>query len=311
MSSLFDSLLNNELPETSGNDFPIKLGSYKTIVVNDYNKYGVDLNKSIAKIANEDKLNDNQIQRIVEEVNNTIYLEKYAALRKSTERDVAFDLALLPDIKKIMNGEEKVEEITKKASTEDSGDPLNFLNYSSHSFSSIKPEKTYKEEEDMLREKVAHEVKKNREEYDKELDKLGEELNYVCNALIQYDILDKSAQSVFDKICKHSGMKKDSQLVIKKALENRIKIRKQADELHDSYDLSVDYFDNVEDKFSLGDRSLLKKKAEEIKPIRIKDDRTVGALSDLIKSVQNIELSKNKLKTLGQIKKEIDKNLNI
>lgn len=110
MSTLLDALSDGSYDmqnkrDLSG-DFSKKLLSYRDNVVSDYLKYKVNLSEAISKIARRDNLNDDQIQRIIEEVNNQIYLIEYDKLKSSTTRDVEFDIASMQGVKKHLNGED-------------------------------------------------------------------------------------------------------------------------------------------------------------------------------------------------------------
>ena len=82
--------------------------SWITSVIEDYTKRNINPNNSIIKIASDYKLNGDQIQRIIEEVNVGIYLQKYASTKGKALRSVEFPVAD-PDI--INNG------ISKTAAT--------------------------------------------------------------------------------------------------------------------------------------------------------------------------------------------------
>ena len=110
MATLLDALSDGSYDlqnkrDLSG-DFSKKLLEYRNVIVSEFLKYNIDLSKAIAKIAKRDSLNDDQIQRILEEVNNQVYLVKYDKLKGTPDREVEFDLASTDKIKKIMKGED-------------------------------------------------------------------------------------------------------------------------------------------------------------------------------------------------------------
>jgi predicted transcriptional regulator len=73
MSTLLDALksgdfgVGGKVASELDNSFANKVASYRDAIVNDYLRYNTDLNQSIAKIAQSDNLNDDQIQRVIEE----------------------------------------------------------------------------------------------------------------------------------------------------------------------------------------------------------------------------------------------------
>ena len=115
MATLLDALkdctydLQNKR-DTSG-DFAKKLLTYRDKIVSDYLKFGIGLNKAISGLVKRDNLNDDQIQRIVEEVNNQIYLIKYDKLKASNERDVEFDIASVKGVRDCIKGESNTNDI--------------------------------------------------------------------------------------------------------------------------------------------------------------------------------------------------------
>jgi len=70
-------------------------------------KYNISPNETISKIAEVNKLNGDQIQRLVEETNVEIYLNKYAATKGQKVRRVEFELA----------DAQKIAPVVKTAST--------------------------------------------------------------------------------------------------------------------------------------------------------------------------------------------------
>jgi hypothetical protein len=177
MSTLLDALKNGDfgiggkIASDFDDSFANKVPVYRDAVVNDYFRYNTDLNQSIAKIAVKDNLNDDQIQRIIEEVNNQVYLIKYNQMKSSPDREVEFNLASLPQIKDCFKSTDLIsnkaaeqnsngESIEKKAGWSDGGkeDKINFLNYNAYDTVSLSVEMCSKEQI----EKKANEKKMER-----------------------------------------------------------------------------------------------------------------------------------------------------
>ena len=79
-------------------NFLTRFKSWVNKVASDFRMYDINLNDNIVKIAKENNLNKDQIQRIVENVNVDVFLDKYAKTRGGKERRVEFELA---DVEKI------------------------------------------------------------------------------------------------------------------------------------------------------------------------------------------------------------------
>jgi hypothetical protein len=314
MSSLLSSLSNNEVIEKISNDtgdFAVKLMTYKDKVVNDFTRYNVDLNQSIAKIAQSDGLNDNQISRIIEEANNQVYLIKYAQMRNFPEREVIFDLAALPAVKSIVkNGIPKVAQvIEKRASWESQGsdDGLNFLNYTSHEMGSCAPEKKIN-----LKEKIAEKLAKEINQLDSDLStaiqKVADDIYTVAEALIKYDRGFKDSQSIFNKMCKEAQVTKGEQVLYKKALEQKIAQLKEVRVLPENYSLELSLSDmNEKDKFSLGKYSMIKTAlhADE-QPIITDNGKMIKSVSDIVNMAKNIKKNREVVLSLNDKKKKVE-----
>lgn len=66
---------------------------------------GAPLNEQIARIAHDNHLNNDQIQRLVQESNVNVYLSKYAATSGDRSRRVSFPIASLPGVQAVLAGE--------------------------------------------------------------------------------------------------------------------------------------------------------------------------------------------------------------
>lgn len=96
MADFRDALLNmteNALNDAVTSVFLNNKTAWVQEITDSYVKYGTKPNDTISKLAAEYKLNGDQVQRLVEEANVSIYLNKYAATKGQKVRRVEFDLA--------------------------------------------------------------------------------------------------------------------------------------------------------------------------------------------------------------------------
>ena len=119
MKTLLDAL-NDGLdigfkPQAQSNKFVSSLPGYIKTAVDNYVRYGKDLNDTIRSIAEKNKLNDDQIQRVVEGANNQVYLIIYEKGKGNLDRKVKFELASLPKVKGREISSEKLTKGTAKA----------------------------------------------------------------------------------------------------------------------------------------------------------------------------------------------------
>lgn len=313
MSSLFSSLSNEVIEKTSedSGDFEIRLMTYKDKVVNDFTRYNVDLNQGIAKIAQSDELNDDQISRIIEEANNQVYLIKYAQMRNFPEREVIFDLAALPTVKHIVaNGIPKVAGVIEKRASweEQSGDDkLNFFNYTSHETGSCSADKGI-DLKDKMAEKLAKEINQLDADLSDALQKVADEVYTVAEALIKYDRNFRDAQSIFDRMCKEAQVNKGEQMIYKKALDQKITQLKEARVLPSDYSLDLVLSDmNERDMFSLGRHSMIKTAlhADE-QPIVTDNGKIVRSVNDIVNMAKDIKNKRNTALILNAKKKRVE-----
>jgi len=293
--------------------FALQLGLYKDSVVNDYNKYSTPLNESIAKIAKENSLNDNQIQRIVEEVNNQVYLVKYAQVKQYKEREVIFDLASLKVVKGILEGKEAIEDndsIEKKASWKE-GDDLNFLNYNKCKLPGMREDKI-KPLSEIMGEKLAHEISEKNKNFDKALEKFAETTYDIAEALIKYDRFNKDPQEIFSHICKEASVNKYDQIMIKKAVTQKVNQLKEARYLPSDYKLELNIVDCAkEDNFSLGEYSLNKRanvaqSNVELPVIETDSKKVIKNIQSLINMAEKMQEEKQKVINLNENKNIIN-----
>jgi hypothetical protein len=321
MSTLLDALKNGDfgiggkIASDFDDSFANKVPVYRDAVVNDYFRYNTDLNQSIAKIAVKDNLNDDQIQRIIEEVNNQVYLIKYNQMKSSPDREVEFNLASLPQIKDCFKSTDLIsnkaaeqnsngESIEKKAGWSDGGkeDKINFLNYNAYDTVSLSVEMCSKEQI----EKKANEKKMERlnKECSESLKKCAGEFYEIADAMIKLDRHNMDTQDIFAQLCKQANLMKLDQLTIKNAITQKVAQLKDYRKISDGYDFNVDLV-NIEkaaNEFSLGEYSFLDKQVKTASnsdmPIIVTDgNRVIKNVSDLVKLAMDAKQNQLKAKS--------------
>ena len=280
-------------------NFDEKIKGFKNKVLTDYERYNIDVNKSIAIIAKNNHLNNDQIQRIIEEVNTQIYLMEYNKSKNNTERNVEFEIANITKIKDLLDnnsianqevkdvpGDKGDAEMDKKASADSE---LSFLNYSPYKFSGMSVNSKYTES--ILEErKILNKLASAERESDRALEALVSSSETLSHSLIKYASMNRDCQSIFEDICHEAKMKKSTQLLIKEAMNKNIGFLKEARKLPNDFTVElklVDFEDKNYNNFSLGEYSLNKKASEEIPTIEV-NRQTVKGLKSLVELANKI-----------------------
>lgn len=312
MPSLLEALSDGSFDTTglkaASGDFTHKLDVYKRTIVDEYLKYNIDLNKSIAKIAKKDNLNDDQIQRIVEEVNNQVYLILYNRMHNSSDRNVEFDLASAKKIKDEISGKTSpaVEEETKAAnfnygrtmektaSWGNAGDKPNMFNHVSYDFTGIGPD-ARRSKENIELEKTAYELQKVNTDIQKYTEKAASSAYIVADALIQYSRHGLDAQNIYEEICKTAQCNIVDQKMIQGAVQQKIAQLQECRKLPKEYSVKLNMVNTQKEasEFSLQQYSFMKEAAfstasNQNVPIVVTDETTIRSLNDLVKQINNI-----------------------
>lgn len=309
MATLLEALsdgsfdMQNKRDLSSG--FARELTSYRDKVVNDYVKHNMDLNKSIANLAKSKNFNDDQIQRVIEEVNNQVYLIEYSKLKEQPERNVTFDIAMLPKIKSIMDGSYKEPEnnngsnlqktasecgsFEKIASDETQGDMRNLFNsYNVHSCS-LRFE-TGEDESKIYLQKIA----KNIVEEDARLEKMAKEmdngLNSLGMAMIKYTQLGLDANSIFNQMGKEAGLSDRDMELVKIATETRLENLKQTTPMPEGFKVDLNIEKVANEDFSLGKFSMVKTASASNRyvPTIIVDKVSIKGMNELVKLASDV-----------------------
>jgi hypothetical protein len=339
MPSLLEALSDGSFDlltkKDTSSDFSRKLQAYKDIIVSEYLKFNIDLNRAIAKIAEKNNLNDDQIQRIVEEVNNQVYLVKYNRMKNSPDRDVEFDIASVPKIKEIIgkgeakksayvSGEKSANNadgsLEKKASweTDEATEKLNFLNYSTHEFAGLSPE-IVRSKDSLLAEKIASVIKFKEKAFKDATEKIAADTYSVAEAFIKYDRFGLDTQNIFEEVCKEANIVKADQLMFKNAVIQKVAQMKEYKQLPQEYDLKLELCEceKTANEFSLGKYSFIKEATETTQsnknvPVVTTDRKVIKNVNDLISMAKNIQKDKDDTKKqVEELKAIKEKTANI
>lgn len=285
MSTLLDALSDGSYDlqnkrDLSG-DFSKKLLTYRDRIVSDYLKYKVNLSEAISKVAQRDSLNDDQIQRIIEEVNNQIYLIEYDKLKSSTTRDVEFDIASMQAVKKYMGGNDSDaenaddkkddnKEVLKKSAFEkvkiDEWEKTASVNNDNayadapmYHYCDMSVENKVSRDSYMLR-KIANTVKDKHDS----LEKIASTANYKAyelgDAIINLERLGADTSNIVSSIVKVAGLTEKEFGVIKEAVTERTASLIEARYVPDTFSVNMDNVSvekTASEKFSLGQFSKL------------------------------------------------------
>lgn len=340
MSSLFDALrdlkvqdnsLNINSPSTKSKmkgPFAAKVEKWTDDIVKDYYAYHTDLNQLIGKVAEKNNLSNEQISRIIEEVNSEIYLIEYDKLKNLPNREVNFMIADLTKIKDIMGNNTKAnqqpakepgtggvdQKMDKKASILSDGkeDKLDFLNSTSYDTIGLSEDKKVTARQLMERAilpkiaSIVREAKEAEEEYTSEVLCMAE-------ALIGYEKLGCDAASIFEEVCNESQLLKKYQLPIIDAVMGKIARSVESRILPKSFSIAlkpVDYTEKVAG-LSLGKYSLIKTADESMNNSNKKlpnvktDKQLVKGYNDLVRIAKKIQDAHNAAEAAAERQKKI------
>ena len=247
-------------------------------VASDYMKHNIDLNDSIYKIAKEKNLTGEQVQRLVEESNNQVYMAKYASLKGNRNRDVQFKLADGKEIKARLKGEHKME---KKASA-NSDDIATFQNGTFMKYASFAPEKS-----SSIKKIVAHkavsimdELRSSTEKYASEI---GEGFSVIAQSLILQEYFNKNAQDVFTEICKKANWDEPCMDLCAEAIDNNLKYMKSGNQVGKAMEIDIAKYQKTA-SYDIGKYSFNKEASyTKFSPVVTPDGVSVQSLDSLVK----------------------------
>lgn len=312
MATLFDALsdcsfdLQNKR-DLSG-DFSRKLIAYRDRIVSEYLKTGADLSELISGVSKKENLNDDQIQRIIEEVNNQIYLIKYDKLKGSNEREVDFDIASLAKVK----GEIKSE--TKK---EDSGDKVAFetdetffekvassevtdlfsrnLEYtfgdlSLNSRNNIK---------DFYLKKVAENIKSREFEIEKIAQKVNHNISELAETFIHLERLNSNPSEIMSSLVKEAKVTDKCLDIIKESITDKIAGYVEKNYLPSTFIVNLDNLNlnkTASEKFNLGSFSFNKTAEINIPTICLSTNKQISDFNGILKIASELKENTEDLK---------------
>lgn len=304
----FSSGFDKQAEQILNNNFIGNKDSWVKGVTEDYIKYDVDPNTSLSKLASSYSLNDEQVKRLVEETNVSIYLRKYAGLRGNTVRDVTFPLAdadkiLVGSKESVAGGAEHTAslsaDLVKAASASGAEDQRTIKIDCTNNYLAYEPslwrgtieknagEMLFRKTRAVVNEEL---VNKTAAETD-----IVNKIATIGNAVIHYERLGESGQQLLDKIAMDADWYGSYQAPVLRYISKSIEMSKEASRLPSNFEIPVTYSHPVEpNPYSLGAHSLLEKKGAEL-------------VVNVDKLPENV--SYDELITFAQVlKKEIDKN---
>ena len=283
-----------------GNVFTRELPKYVQKVASDYLNYGISLNTSIAKVANENGLNEEQTQRIITEANNQVYMTKFASLKNLSDRRVDFDLATKDGVKDALNP----KKIEKTASTKES---LNFFNYTPDYW----PGKLGTEKSTDFQKIAMKNIREKLSELDAGIQKeamvICDNLANTAFALLRYEERQNGlAQKAFDELCKTASIEPKEQILYKNAMI------KKASEFVSAVNSELNICDihKKEHDYSLGAYSMQKTASVNHYPT-IKTDvgATVSGMEGLVKLACDTSERLGILRELVAAKNELEQEV--
>jgi hypothetical protein len=301
----------NAVSSDDNENFTNNLKKWTNKVVNDYSRYKVELNKNIASIAQANNLNNDQIQRLIEEVNTQIYLIEYNKNRNKLDRDVDFDIASLQTVKDLIGNDTKANrevqddptkegekaDMNKKASA-GGEDSLNFLNYTAYDTCGLSEDKKISKR-DLLERMIIPKLASEQQEYEHDFREFTTDVYTMADALVKMAQLNVDVQDVFSTVCKEASLHKETQLFVKKAVEQRVNQLKENHKLPDKFACDIELVDGLtkEAKLSLGKHSLIKEANNSNKklPTVVTDKKLIRDYNDLIDLAVSIHKRQNKI----------------
>jgi len=332
MSTLLEALSNGSYDLQNRKDmsttFSIDLPRYRDEIVSKYlNDENIDINKEILNLAKAKSLNDDQIKRVIESVNNQIYLICYNRMTNKPERNVSFNLA---DFNKIKEESENKDDAKK---TEDKK--------ASEEESTLEKSASYQEYDDtfgfFLRDRIGgplgesaapdrnadfykHAAERILSDYEKLSSKEEKYASYIFDdartigeAFVEYMKKKANVQEIFDEMTKKAGMNKKYQDFLIASCNSVVDDYKKEHRLpkQASIKLASDNNKDIE-KFTLGKYSLSKVASFVECPNVYVNGRNVSNIGSLIKIATDIvdnynilsETKKQKKALMSKISKE-------
>lgn len=321
LEALSDGSYDLQNKRDTSSDFSKKLIKYRDLIVSDYLKYNIDLSKAISKIAQKDQLNDDQIKRIIEEVNNQVYLIKYDKLKGTSDREVVFDIASFKKVKNLADGVEEVIPadndkkdnndskdnhggVEKKASFQDSfldsiesDFKANIFNGVSYRHGSLAPEATISKEEVLLK-KIAQKLIDKEGELEKIAKDISSKTSLLADAVVKYARMQCDTSEILSSIAKKANLNDDELTLIKNAVEDKVDVLKYENSVPENFKVAmeVSFEKTASEKFTLGKYSSLNKK-DKLEKIALYNGKAINSYDDLAKIATELKDNLLSLKT--------------
>lgn len=321
MSSLLEALsqgtydLQNKRDLST--DFSRKLLAYRDKIVGEYVKdRTTNLSQAIAGIVKSDGLNKDQAQRIVEEVNNQVYLILYSEMKDFPEREVNFDLADTAKVMELSGEKPKTSKTSKTASsgggslekTASTKDNFDLLSCGRHGLDlseriSTDNEISYYKH---AAAKILDSIKKLATEEEHLANEVLDDTVTIGEAFVEYSKQGVDVQRVFDRLSKEASLGTDYQSLIKSGCEEAIRHYQKELKLPEKYEVKLAYTNSAEkEKYSLGDYSLSKVASIVECPMVGVNGRYVNNFGTLIKIAQDVVNGTEHIKKIRKEKKNI------
>lgn len=310
MPTMFEALtqmgLNSVEPVRVGqinSQFTRDLPSLVQKVASDYLDNNIDMNKTIAKIATERNLNEAQTQRIIAESNNQVYMTKFASMHGINDRRVEFDLASKNGVEAAKNP----EKFEKKASATS----MDFDDYSGkYRYTNMAPAAAV-DYTKIAAKNISHELDNIELGIKKQASIISDELMNSAYAMLKMEaIVPGTAQKVFNDMCKTAGVSAETQMLYKRAMEEKSGIMKKSHAIPDNTSAELKLCDIYEKtaSFSLGKYSL--QEAKEAYPsVKTDTGEIINGLSGLCKIASDVSLHIDELAELRTKKESLSKEV--
>lgn len=272
-------------------------------VASDYLNSNISLNTSIAKVATERNLNEEQTQRVIAEANNQVYMTKFASMKNLNDRRVDFELAS----KQGVYNAQHPETLEKKASV----NSMDFDDYSGkYRYDNLTPAKSV-DYTKIAAKKIATELDTLDAGIKKQASVVADDLMNSAYALLRFEaIVPGSAQNAFNEMCKTAGVSSELQLLYKRAMEEKAGIMKKAHSIPDNTKTELKLCDIFEKtaSFSLGKFSLQEKK-EAYPSVKTDTGVIIDGVTGLCKIAEDFKNHMEKLAELQQERKSLEKEV--
>lgn len=247
-------------------------------VASDYIRHNIDLNDSIYKIAKEKDLTAEQVQRLVEESNNQVYMAKYASLKGNRNRDVQFKLADGREIKAMLSGKRKME---KRASANEDDNAV-FQNGTFMKYASFAPEKS-----SSIKKIVAHKavtiMDDLRDTTEKYAAEIGEGFSIIAQSLILQEYFNKNGQDVFTDICKKADWDDSCMDLCIEAVDNNLRYMQSGNQVSKTMGMDIAKYQKTA-SYDIGKYSFNKEAScVKFSPVVTPDGVSVQSLDSLVK----------------------------